>query len=288
MQPWQKNRAVIVNTKMKQVKNAFTTLVDKTKVTLAIPTIVKTVDGRYTRAKILFQSLSAETSEVIGSIMQMEQRLQKISQQSVRIAENMDSWFADAPEESQLKAKTALSFARNFEAFTTSFLGPRIEPHVIVSLAKWEQNLIRIRNVKELRKTARKKYDRQRAKLMVLLENPGGSDATLRACEAKTNSYRVTYEKYNEDFIGSVEILPLMKQETLDAALSNMAAIMSQYMMFVFTDLQKFRTTFSDTEFIQEHHGVPGSPSPMVQNPYLELGDPLAEPAGAARDTLSE
>ena len=254
-------------------KSAFNTLVGKTKLKLSIPTVVKTVDERYKQAKITFAALSMETSEVIGSLIQMEQRLQKLSQHTVRIAENMDTWFADAPEESKLRAKTTLSFARNFETFTTNFLGPRIEPHVIVSLAKWEQTMIRLRNVKEMRKAARKKYDKQRAKLLVLLEHSDVNDAQLRACEKKTNDCRVAYEKYNEDFIVSVDGLRQTKAETLDAGLSNMAAIMSQYLMFVFTDLQKFRTTFREGDFIQRHTIPQGGGGPQLPNPYLELDD---------------
>ncbi|OHT17494.1 hypothetical protein TRFO_02523 [Tritrichomonas foetus] len=213
--------------------------------------IPKTIDPRYTEAKTTFKKISFDVSKMINSLNQMQLNLQKLATASLKFGEDIDHWFSDAPEDAQLKAKTTLSFSKHFSALTINFLSPKVEPNVIALLVRYQNEMNRLNDVKIQRKLARIEYDKSRAALESFLADPSKIDPSkLEEAKLKVSKDKDLYSPLNEDFITSVKKLEDNRESSFEKPYKNLLCLTSQYMMQVFTELQKFRTTFPPNLFV--------------------------------------
>ena len=110
-------------------------------VTMIKGPIIKTIDPLYTDAKLAVRNIVYDPELIIASIEHMEQSLQQLSKATYKLGEDIDHWFADAPEDINLEAKTNFSFTKHFSALTNNFLIPRTETHVISLLLKYQREI---------------------------------------------------------------------------------------------------------------------------------------------------
>ncbi|KAH0788748.1 hypothetical protein GPJ56_007430 [Histomonas meleagridis] len=190
----------------------------------------KITDPEYDAAEQELKKLSLETDKIIGYLIKLQTHLEKLSRTSANLGEDVDKWFIDAPQESKLKAKTFLSVGKHFDALTVNFLHPRLEPHVISILSNYQAEVLNMEKVKKDRKKALDKYQKTLS----------AKDAT----EDQKAKDREEYEKLNQEFITNVKSLSERRAKELEIPFRNFTCIMSQYLMQVFTEIQKFRTTF--------------------------------------------
>ncbi|OHT05738.1 hypothetical protein TRFO_26482 [Tritrichomonas foetus] len=217
--------------------------------TIMGPKVVKTIDPRYKEASVNYKQVSIDTEQIIGSLIQMKTHLENLAKASVKLGEDINHWYADAPEDQQIKAKTTNSFTHNFSNLTVNFLGPRIDPHVVKILAKYQAEVVRLEKVKHERKAARREYDKAKSVVTFLITADDKNQLKMREADKKMKETKAVYDKLNEDFIQSVHKLVETRAETLETPFRNLIAIMSQYMMQIFSDMQKFRTTFPNCAF---------------------------------------
>jgi len=242
---------------------------DKAASAVGIPKVVKTIDPRYTEAKESFKTLSVDTEHIIGSLIQMQTQIQQLSRSCVKLGEDVSSWFSDAPRETKLQGMTVEAVAKQFDNLTTNFLKPRIDPNVIAPLAIFQKEVVRLQGVKDKRKKARKEYDNTKAKLQLSVDKQE-LPQKVAELESEMRKTKAKYEEFNEDFISSISKLNVQRPEILEKPFRSLVGILSQYMIQLFTEMQKFRTTFPQTVF------SPQQPSPIetpgaILNPYASL-----------------
>ena len=221
----------------------------------------------------LFKKISTDSNEMIGLLIKFQAQLEKLSHCAIKFSEDMDKWFIDAPEESRYRAKTVLSFAKHFDALTVNFLKPRIDPHVISILLKFQEEIERLEVVQEERQKALKAMEKTSTSLKITFDKD-----KKHHLEEQYDEEKRLFDEKNQDFIQSVNALSQNKSENLEKPFRNLICLFSQYMMQVFTELQKFRTTYPPETFAvlnnqpnSEIQQNPYQSIPVQQNPYQSI-----------------
>lgn len=243
----------------KEFTQKATKVIDSIKPNISI---LKSKDdsAEYCAALDAFNSISYDANRMIGLIIKFQAQLEKISRTSVDFGESMDKWFFDAPEASQHRAKTVLSFAKNLDALTVNFLKPRTEPHVISALLKFQSEIDRLRELHDERQQAKKAMDKISAMLLVTIDKD-----KKQKLENQHSTEKARFDEKTTDFQQSVQVLSQNKTEALERPFRNLICLYSQFMMQIFTELQKFRTTFPPETF-----SILNEP-PAQENPYQQL-----------------
>ncbi|KAK8842560.1 hypothetical protein M9Y10_025417 [Tritrichomonas musculus] len=208
------------------------------------PTVVKTIDPRYTQAKLTLKQITFEPEQMIKYIEEMEHSLQKLSSATYKLGEDIDHWCVEAPEDVLLEAKTNLSFTKHFSALTNNFLIPRAETHVLSLLVKYRNELDNIKEIREKVKKTRKEFDKSKAYVKYLSLFPEIDQDKMTEALEKLDQDNLNYSTANTEFIEAVGKLEQEWKEKLEKPFKNLLCITSQYMMQVFSELQKYRTTF--------------------------------------------
>ena len=215
------------------------------------PTVIKTIDPLYNDAKQALRNITYDPEQTISYIEQMEKSLQDLSSATYKLGEDIDHWFSDAPEDIKLEAKTNFSFTKHFSALTNNFLVPRAQTHVISLLLKYQSELEEIREKREEVKKLRKEFDKSQALVRHLLSLSEVDEDKMREAIKKMNDDDQAYSTSNSDFIDAVNNLKQEWNKKLEKPFINLLCITSQYMLQVFTELQKYRTTFPHDIFDQ-------------------------------------
>lgn len=231
--------------------------------------VVKTMDPRYNEAKINYNHMNVNTSNLIGSIMQMQSQMEQLSHLASKMGDDFSMWFMDSTPETKIKIKTTTNFTKQLDQLTTHFLGTRIDPHVVRLISEFQKEFERITVVKRERKKYRKEYDYARA----YVSSKGATERDtnkFRENQQKMQTNKDAYDKLNSDFINSVAVLQSKQYEYLEKPIRNLIALMSQYMLNVFTELQKFRTTYPGETFQVNYNDIPKILA-ETPNPYADL-----------------
>ena len=220
------------------------------------PKFEKTIDPRYKEASAQYKKISIETEHIIGYLIQMNKKLSNLAMATSKFGNDINHWFLDAPEDQQLKGKTTQSFAIHFSNLTLNFLGPRVDANVIKTLSQYQIEVSKLAEVRINLKEARKEYDKANSTLNFLVFNNDDSKK-IAEYNIKMNKAKNTYQELNEDFILRVRKLIETRPDTLEKPFKNLVCILSQYMMQVFQELQKFKTLFPDNVFCQKVDSKP-------------------------------
>lgn len=216
------------------------------------PVVVKTKDPHYKEAKLTLQKLIEEINELQRTINYFEQiktTLQKLSDVSLNLGEDIENFFSDAPEAQVNRAKTHLNFSIHFSALTNNFLIPRANVNINLIFDDIKKQVDDLIKLKEDVKILRSLYDKQKAFVEYLSKDPdvnndklGKESNTLCECHQQ-------YSTLNTKFINSVNNLS-NDENTLKKPFKNMICLISQYLMQIFREIQKFRTTFPSELFV--------------------------------------
>lgn len=222
------------------------------------PPIEKTKDPLYTRAKNKLKKILSEAEQIdqiINSIEQLEKMLQLLSDASLTIGNDLSKNFSDAPEQEKLRAQTNLNITKHFSALTNNFLIPRIDKNVIDSLSRIKEKANKLAVVKEYVKQFRQEFDLSRAvvKNYEINQHYKKDDEIMKNAIIKMNKDKENYLDINKKFINSVNKLKKRKKTIFDVPLKNMICLMSQYMMLVFNEIQKYRTTYPPDLFVSKN-----------------------------------
>lgn len=233
----------------------------------------KTVDPQYVEADKIFQVIKTDMEKIVGSLTMMESQFETLSKFVGIFGNDIETWYMDSPDNrQQLRSQTAAVFSHNFSLLTANFLNPRVEFNVTKKLAAYQNEVERLKRVQEMVELTRKQYDQTSTRYEYLIAerndkvnanfldriNPMSLikpnlielGQEIQTTQEQLNRDRAQYEQYNNDFITSVQKLSDTRKETLDKSFKNLICIMSQYMMKIFEDLQKFRTAFPSDCFI--------------------------------------
>lgn len=233
----------------------------------------KTVDPDYVEADRIFQEIKTDMEKIVGSLTMMESQFETLSRIVGNFGNDIETWYMDSSDEhQQLKSQTVSVFSHNFSLLTANFLNPRVEFNVTKKLSAYQNEVERLKRVQEMVELTRKQYDQTSTRYNYLISERNEKANSnfldyinpmtlikpnlielgqeIQSTQEQLNHDRVQYEQYNTDFITSVNKLEETRAETLDQSFKNLICIMSQYMMKVFTDMQKFRTVFPSDCFI--------------------------------------
>lgn len=213
------------------------------------PVIEKTKDPLYKEAKINLKNLTFATQQMINYIDQIDQTLQKLSDLTIKFGQDISECYADAPQDQQLKVRTNLNFSKHFCALTNNFFIPRMNTNVILLLSQFSDQITQANLLKSDLKSARKEFDKSRAIVSFLSEDPTTDAVKMREAIDKMDNDDQKYSKLNSDFINTVNKLKEQRETTFEVPFKNFLCLSSQYMMQVFTELQKYRTTFPPNVF---------------------------------------
>ena len=216
---------------------------DSALATIGYPTVEPTLDPRYDIAAKNFSILQEDTSQIITTLAQLQQQISNVSRICARLGSNLTVWSEEFPENVKNEAITIESFGKQFDNLTTNFFVPRIEPLIVSPLAKFQSEVMRLVEVRKQRDEAVKQYDHARANYKYLSEKKSSG---FEKAEAEYKLTKENYEKYNEDFIETVKKLMNQRENGLDTPAKTLIAILSQFLMQLFREAQKFRTTFPE------------------------------------------
>ena len=227
----------------KQLKSSIKSAANTALATIGIPEVQKTFDPRYLQAKQKYKQYSSNLVDIIGQLSTMQSQLNTVSKLASSIGTNFSKFSEGFPIEYQNHAITAESFGKQFESITLNFFKPRADALILRPLSLFKGEIDRLHVVKKQRKESRKKYDSLRANFEAM-QKAKKSAQDLAKTEAELNAAKSEYEKYNTDFIESIQ-----KIELTDDHLMKLIVVFSQYLMQILIELQKFRTTYPEEIF---------------------------------------
>ena len=217
------------------------------------PTIEKTIDPLYNEAKANLQKLTFDIDQLINYISQIENTLQKLSDLSLKLGNDISECYTDAPQEQLLKVRTNLNISKNFCALTNNFFIPRTNSNVIYLLAQFKEDITKANELEKNVKLLRKEYDKSRAMVTFLSEDATTDQVKMREAIDKMDNDNQKYSEINSLFINSVNALKEKRESSFEVPFKNLICLTSQYLMQVFTQLQKYRTTFPSNTFKQRN-----------------------------------
>ena len=222
----------------------FSAVKNLTKAIMGYPAITKTKDPRYTEAKKNLIILQKDTEKLIGTISQMLSQLREISSTAMKIGVNL-SEYAEAEENQNFKNEviTIESFGKAFDYLTANFLSSRLNPLIIKPLALFQHEVNQLIPLKDEIKNARNQYDYNRTYLQYYIDHQYDENF-LEKWRKDTEDAQNTYNKLNEDFIERTKKLMDEKSTLIDKPSRIFISVLSQYLLQLFQELQKFRTTF--------------------------------------------
>lgn len=221
--------------------------------------VEKTKDQNYSEAKLELKKIADSISnfdQLINYVVQIEETLQKLSDASINLAEDIDQFFSDAPEEQQYRAKTHLNFSIHFSALTSNFFIPRTEANVFSLLKQLKEEVNELTQLKETIKLLRFEYDRYRAIVNYLSDSAKIEEKDMKEAVLKMNQNYQQYYSLKTQFINAVNNLKENREIIFKRPLQNMICLTSQYMMQVFREVQKYRTTFPPELFVPKNKKI--------------------------------
>lgn len=216
------------------------------------PIVIKTIDPQYKEAKLNLQKMVNEVNELERSINYFDQiktTLQKLSDVSLNIGEDIEQFFSDAPEEQLNRAKTHLNFSIHFSALTNNFFMPRTYTNINVIFNQVKKQINDLIQLKEDVKLLRHLYDKQKAIVDYLSNDCTVKDQKMAEETHKMSECLKQYSSLNTKFINTVNSL-FIDDNTFQKPFKNMICLISQYLMQIFREIQKFRTTFPPELFV--------------------------------------
>lgn len=213
------------------------------------PVVEKTRDPLYKDAKQSLEKLTFNFNQMINYINQVETTLQKLSDISLKFGQDIREFYSDAPQDQQLKAQTNLNFTKHFCALTNNFFIPRTNTNVISLLNQFNELITQANQLKEKLKLSRKEYDKSKALVQFLSEDSDTNTTKMREAIDKMDADNEKYSKLNNDFINLVAAINESREKEFERPFKNLVCLSSQYLMQVFSQVQKFRTTFPPNVF---------------------------------------
>lgn len=221
------------------------------------PTVEKTKDPLYKKAKYKLKKIISEADkidQIIYFIDQLEKTLQLLSDASTILGKDLSEYFSDAAEDEKLRAQTNLNISKHFSALTNNFLIPRIDENVIKSLSLVKEKANKLIELRGYVKQFRQEFDLSRAVVKdYQLNNVSKDDEKMKEAVNKMNRDSQRYFKINTKFINSVNKLKKRRKTIFHVPLKNMICLLSQYLMLVNTEIQKYRTTFPPDLFVRKN-----------------------------------
>ena len=213
---------------------------------MGYPSVQKSKDPRYTDAKKKLLILEQDTEKLVGTMSQMLSQMRDLSSILLRMGINISNYFEDTDEENtKNKILTIESFVRSFDNLTSNFLLPRLNPLIIEPLARFQKEIYRLQGVKIELKAWRSKYDYNRTYYEYYSQRQSNQEE-IDKWKHDYEESEENYTKYNEDFINSISNLMKTRTQMIEKPCRIFISIISQYYHQIFTELQKFRTTFPD------------------------------------------
>ncbi|KAK8897871.1 hypothetical protein M9Y10_000100 [Tritrichomonas musculus] len=213
------------------------------------PVVVKTIDPLYKEAKETLKIITIDADKMINYIEQIENTLKKLSQLSMQFGDDINQFYSDAPEEKQEKAKTNFNFIKNFFALTNGFFIPRTEFNVISLITQYRDETNQLNELKKNVKLLRTEYDKSRAMVQYLSIDPDVDKNKMNQALDKMEIDNQNYSQINIQFVNSVNKLKEKRKATFEITFKNFLCLSSQYMMQIFTEIQKYRITFPPETF---------------------------------------
>ena len=232
---------------LKKLKSAALDVAQSALSTVKITDVPKTSDPLYDNAKLKYKNLSKYLENIIGKLSTIQTHLSEISKISSLIGSNYSKIVKDCSEEYQNHSLTIISFGKQFENLTINFLKPRADAYLLRPLSLLKAELDRLSGIKLQRKEARKNLDSLRGNV-ALYEKLKRPQVEISKLNEEVSAARMEYERYNQEFITSVQKIDITEEH-----LKKLIIIFSQYMMQVFIEVQKFRTTFPQEIFDKDY-----------------------------------
>lgn len=216
------------------------------------PEVVKTKDPQFKEAKLILNKMIEEVAEyerTINYFDQIKLTLQKLSDTSLNLSEDIDNFFSEGPESEVNKAKTHLNFSIHFSALTNNFFIPRTNVNINYIFEQTKKQINDLCKLKEDVKILRDLYDKQKAVFDYLSKNGDKNDEKLCKEAQKMCKCLNQYSSLNTEFINTVKKLN-DDENTFQKPFKNMICLISQYLMQIFREIQKFRTTYPPDLFV--------------------------------------
>jgi hypothetical protein len=220
----------------------------------------KTFDPAYTQAKCNARLLLTQVDDsLVGHAVQWEARLGRLARATCELGKDLTEWFSDAPPDFSDRATTVLSFGLSFEHWTLNFLEPRMSPYVTGKYSEWQKDVKRLPDLILSRRESRKRFDLARQKLEAALVDTSSDSGSVSRESFQVTESQKQYNAKNSEFIALVDKLMKEKAEIVATTSANVIGLMAQYGQLVFTDMQKFRTTFDAAALARPPvHRIPG------------------------------
>ena len=213
---------------------------------IGYPTVQKTKDPRYSDAKKKLLVLEQDTEKLVGTFSQMLSQMKELSSILLKLCTNISIYLEEFDQEEIMnKVITIESFVRSFDNLTLNFLLPRLNLLIIQPLARFQKEIYRLQGLKQDIKTWRTKYDYNRTYYEYYVQKQY-KETEIEKWRNDFEEARDNYTKYNEDFIDSIFKLMEARTEIIEKPSKVFIAVISQYFHQVFTEIQKFRTTFPE------------------------------------------
>ena len=232
---------------LKRLKSAALDVAQTALSTVKITEVQKTKDPMYDKAKQKYNILQKYSEQIIGKLSTIQSQLSEISKISSLLGSNYSKMVKECPEEFQNHSLTIISFGKQFENLTINFLKPRADAFLLRPLSLLKAELNRLSEIKLQRKEAKKKLDSLKGniELYTKLKRP---ELEISKLTEEANAARMEYERYNQEFIDGINKIDITEDH-----LKKLIVIFSQYMMQVFIEAQKFRTTFPQELFENDY-----------------------------------
>ncbi|KAK8899572.1 hypothetical protein M9Y10_001888 [Tritrichomonas musculus] len=233
-----------------------------------------TVDPQYIEAEKNLKQIKTDLDQIIGSLTMMESHFGKLSKMVGTFGNDIKTWYMDTPDDDQtFKSQTVSVFSQNFSSLTTNFFVPRFEYNVVKKLSSFQNEIDRLNHVQEMVEESRKQYDKTQTMYDYLIEERDSKvnsntflehlnpltyikpnlielDQEIKDTHDQLVRDKAQYDNFNNDFITSVNKLAETRDKTIDGSFKSFICILSQYIMRVFKDMQKFKTSFPPECFI--------------------------------------
>ena len=160
-------------------------------------------DPEYQKALKDLHGLEFETKDIIKSIEFYQKQVELLTSSCVKLTEDVNCWFADAPLKSKDIIVADTRIIRRFDALTSNTLSQGIESYVIGPLTKFQQDIDEAHSLLKERNLASKNCQGEHEKFEQKLKK--SSDA-LKISEAqhKYDEAKKSFNQINRHFIDFV------------------------------------------------------------------------------------
>lgn len=255
---------------------------------VTVPKDQRTRDPIYLEAKESFNLIVSDANEIFSSVMKLTAQLEQMSLAGLTFAENVDQFAVEGGGDFKPKAKVNLGAAELFKNDTLNFWKPRIEGSLLEPLTRFQVEIDRITQLRDSHADANTVYDISRVKLQKASAKPTTSAAELQKLQEDLESSKQTYEEINQGFIDSVAKLKDQRIETLDKPAKRFVALISQYLLAIMTEIQKFRAVYPSIDTVAASKlSAKGSSSTLTPPSNPSSSSPSITISGSSNDVAN-